>query len=278
MIRIFVISIMFMGFLTFYAYWTISNNLKTQINEVSFLVTSEKQKLRNPVSLKLAVVGDTHTPNTEDGYDELKALLKEIKTHEPDLLLFVGDYTANPKSILDMNQHRIKLARILSQYNSSPSAFILGNYETWSDYEAWIREFQLNHAIILDNDVIILKLDKDTICLRGLGDFFTKKFKYIEFPKECIDLPQITITHDPAGGFAPDFEGLLIAGHTHCGQVSFPFIGPLWIPSQVPKEAHCGLYQDKNRTIFTTSGVGTSIYPIRFGTQSNWDLLEILFR
>ena len=68
-----------MGFLTFYAYWTISNNLKTQINEVSFLVTSEKQKLRNPVSLKLAVVGDTHTPNTEDGYDELKALLKEIK-------------------------------------------------------------------------------------------------------------------------------------------------------------------------------------------------------
>ena len=61
----------------------------------------------------------------------------------------------------------------------------------------------------------------------------------------------------------------------NCGQISFPFIGPLWVPTEAPEEAHCGLYQDNMRTVFTTSGVGTTILPIRYGAQSNWDLLTI---
>ena len=74
-------------------------------------------------------------------------------------------------------------------------------------------------------------------------------------------------------GNTSGMDGLFISGHTHCGQISFPFIGPLWVPTEAPKEAHCGLYQDNMRTVFTTSGVGTTIFPVRFGAQSNWDLL-----
>ena len=88
-------------------------------------------------------------------------------------------------------------------------------------------------------------------------------------------IPKLTITHDPAGAFDRRMEGLVIAGHTHCGQVSLPFIGPLWVPTDAPSFAHCGLYEGGDITVFVTSGVGTAILPLRYGAQSQWDLITL---
>ena len=100
----------------------------------------------------------------------------------------------------------------------------------------------------------------------------------MEFPEICKNKPKITLTHDPAGAFYHKIKGFVVSGHTHCGQISFPFIGPIWIPSEVPRKAHCGLYKDNQKTVFTTSGIGTTILPIRIGTQSEWDLLSVNFK
>jgi predicted MPP superfamily phosphohydrolase len=115
------------------------------------------------------------------------------------------------------------------------------------------------------------------VCIRGLGDYRSYRFKFVDYPAECKNLPKITITHDPQGAFEPGVEGLVFAGHTHCGQVSFPIIGPLKVPTKAPRAAICGLYKDSKRTLFVTSGVGTSIIPIRYGAQSQWDLIDLNF-
>ena len=57
-------------------------------------------------------------------------------------------------------------------------------------------------------------------------------------------------------------KGLVIAGHTHCGQVALPLIGPLWVPTEAPSFARCGIHESGNVTVFVTSGVGTSIYQL----------------
>jgi predicted MPP superfamily phosphohydrolase len=97
----------------------------------------------------------------------------------------------------------------------------------------------------------------------------------MNFPEHCSNIPKLTLTHDPAGAFDDRMTGIVIAGHTHCGQVSLPFIGPLWVPTDAPKLAHCGLYSDDTKTVFVTSGVGTTVLPLRVGTQSQWDELNI---
>ena len=102
-------------------------------------------------------------------------------------------------------------------------------------------------------------------------------FQYTGFPEDCKNAIKLTVTHDPAGAFHQDMEGLVLAAHTHCGQIKLPFIGVLWIPSDAPVEATCGLYVDKKRTVFTTAGAGTTLLPIRIGTTSSWDLLTIKF-
>ena len=130
----------------------------------------------------------------------------------------------------------------------------------------------------MENETDLIETSSGVVCIRGFGDDYTGQYRYINFPQTCNDLPKLSITHDPAVAFYEDVKGLVIAGHTHCGQVSIPFIGPLWVPSNAPSEGHCGLHIDSETTLFVTSGVGTSILPLRYGAQSEWDLMSIYYK
>ena len=66
---------------------------------------------------------------------------------------------------------------------------------------------------------------------------------------------KITLTHDPAGAFHKDVTGLVISGHTHCGQIRFPLIGSLWVPTEAPSKAHCGLYRIGNAPYLPLPGL-----------------------
>jgi uncharacterized protein len=255
-----------------YLYVSISQNLKTERNTVtiSLLDTSVGSS-----SLSVAVIGDVHLPEGSKNLDGFEKLVLEIKSTQPDLVVFVGDYTSDPKAMDDMSSHRKNIINIMKLTDPLPRAVVLGNYESWSDAEEWIRAFNKLGVDIMENETSIFQTVKGDVCIRGLGDKYTDRYNYVDYPEECENIPKFTITHDPAGAFDARVKGLVVAGHTHCGQISLPFIGPLWVPSDAPSDAHCGLYEDDQRTVFVTSGVGTTILPLRFGAQSQWDELNI---
>jgi len=189
-------------------------------------------------------------------------------------VVLVGDYIRDPDGE-SHSVHRANIIEAMKLVDPVPRALVLGNYETWSNADDWLSEFARLGVEAMENDVAVVETVKGPICIRGLGDKFTDRFRYVDYPAECAPLPKITITHDPAGAFDPRVRGLVVAGHTHCGQISLPFIGPLWVPTDAPKSAHCGIYQDPFRTVFVTSGVGTVILPIRYGARSQWDFLDV---
>ena len=255
-----------------YLYVSISQNLKTERNTVTISL-SDTSVVSS--SLSVAVIGDVHLPEGSKHLDAFKKLVLEIKSTQPDLVVFVGDYTSDPKTTDNMSSHRKNIINIMKLIDPLPRAVVLGNYESWSDAEKWIREFNRLGVDIMENQTSLIQTVKGNVCIRGLGDKYTNRYDYVDYPEECENIPRFTITHDPAGAFNARVKGLVIAGHTHCGQISLPYIGPLWVPSDAPSEAHCGLYEDDQRTVFVTSGVGTTILPLRFGAQSQWDELNI---
>ena len=255
-----------------YLYVSISQNLKTERNTVTISLSDTSV---GSSSLSVAVIGDVHLPEGSKHLDAFEKLVLEIKSTQPDLVVFVGDYTSDPKAMDDMPSHRKNIINIMKLIEPVPRAVVLGNYESWSDAEEWISEFNRLGVDIMENQTSLIQTVKGNVCIRGLGDKFTNRYDYVDYPEECENIPKFTITHDPAGAFNARVKGLVIAGHTHCGQISLPFIGPLWVPSDAPSEAHCGLYEDSQRTVFVTSGVGTTILPLRFGAQSQWDELNI---
>ena len=250
-------------------------SLQTKRNDVSILVAGPKIK---SAMLTVAVIGDLHLSENSDSLSEFRSLIAQVKQANPDLIVFVGDYIKNPRDIVDITTHRQKVIDVIKLIDPIPNAIALGNYESWSNPEEWYKSFAHAGLNVMENETDLIETSQGLVCIRGFGDDYTGRYRYIDFPSLCENLPRLSITHDPAAAFYEDVSGLVIAGHTHCGQISFPFIGALWVPSTAPSKGHCGLYVDDERTVFVTSGVGTSILPIRYGTQSEWDLLYILYQ
>ena len=257
------------------AYFWFYQNLKITMNAQN--ITYRDASFEREKAIKVALIGDIHIFDTVEDYKKISNMLKDIDNKNPDLIIFAGDYTGSPGSIYNMEKHRLKIAKLLSRSDKQKKIFVLGNYESWSNPEAWITAFREEKANILNNETIQVNISGENLCVRGLGDYFTNMFQYTGFPEDCKNALKLTVTHDPAGAFHKDMKGLVLSAHTHCGQIRLPFIGALWIPSDAPLEATCGLYVDKKRTVFTTAGAGTTLLPIRIGTTSSWDLLTIRF-
>ena len=248
--------------------------MQTKRNDVSILFADSRI---NSITLTVAVIGDLHLSENPVSLSDFRFLISKVKTAKPDLIVFVGDYIKNPRDITNIKTHRENVVDIIKLVDPIPNAIVLGNYESWSDPEKWSDTFARVGLNVMENEISLIETSKGLVCVRGFGDDYTGRYRYIDFPEICADLPRLSITHDPAAAFYKEVNGLVIAGHTHCGQISMPLIGPLWVPSKAPSKGHCGLYVEKERTVFVTSGVGTSIFPLRYGAQSQWDLINIQY-
>jgi predicted MPP superfamily phosphohydrolase len=67
---------------------------------------------------------------------------------------------------------------------------------------------------------------------------------------------------------------LLIAGHTHGGQVNFPLIGTPIIPTAFPQYTSGHVFENGHH-LFVTTGIGTSILPVRFRVTPEIVILTI---
>lgn len=68
---------------------------------------------------------------------------------------------------------------------------------------------------------------------------------------------------------------LILAGHTHCGQISLPFIGAVSYASRYGDRYACGIIRENGKTIVVGAGLGTSILPLRLGAVPDMWLLTL---
>lgn len=255
--------------------WAISLAGSTIRSDIELSVPNHAFPHTGEPPLRVAVISDLHVDDSPENYNALHALVEGVLESEPDFILLLGDYTQHRDSITSLSQHAERVGELLGGLSRIPTIAVLGNYENWSAPGLWAYTIAANGITVLRNEVALIESGNKSACFRGLGDAFTGQLRYIDFPAECRRLPKITLTHDPAGAFHHRVEGVVFAGHTHCGQIRLPLIGSLWVPSEAPDGATCGLYEDADRFMWVSSGVGTSVLPFRLGAQSQWDLIEM---
>ena len=165
-----------------YFMYAISQNLQTQRNDVSISINDPNV---TPTSLSIAVIGDTHLPEGREPLAAFRELLLEVKAAKPDLVVFVGDYIADPASIGNLGEHRAAVIDLMKLVDPIPRAVVLGNYESWSNADNWLAEFERLGVDVMENEVTVLETAKGPVCVRGLGDKFTSRFSYVDYPDEC---------------------------------------------------------------------------------------------
>src|SRR5262249_50242441 len=69
--------------------------------------------------------------------------------------------------------------------------------------------------------------------------------------------------------------GLVLAGHTHGGQVRLPLIGALHTESKLPRRLAMGLNEHQGTQVFVPRGVGYSGLDIRIGCPAEAAVLTL---
>jgi predicted MPP superfamily phosphohydrolase len=90
------------------------------------------------------------------------------------------------------------------------------------------------------------------------------------------DAPVIVFMHNP--DLFPEIPArvtLTLAAHTHGGQVRLPFVGRPIVPSIYGQRYAAGHVVEDGRHLFVTTGLGTSIIPVRFLVPPVVDILEL---
>lgn len=68
---------------------------------------------------------------------------------------------------------------------------------------------------------------------------------------------------------------LYLCGHTHAGQIQLPLIGPVMVNAKCPRRMSGGKWRFGDLSGYTSSGVGSSMVPVRFRCKPEVALIEL---
>ncbi len=223
--------------------------------------------------LRIAVVSDTHL-----GYHHHEAWLRRVvhatNAVEPDLVLLAGDFVSNAAGM----EQLAPLRDLRSEYGTFA---VLGNW----DYR--VGAVDVRHAIerygveVLTNESIVLEVDGEPLRLIGLDDLW---YGAPDWDAALTERKEgeatVLLAHEPDFVRAAEVHNidLVVAGHTHGGQIRLPFIGPVGpLPTTLGRSFDQGLFSVGPTTLFITPGVGTSGTRARLFAPPEISLLTITF-
>lgn len=214
--------------------------------------------------LRIVQISDLHFGPTNDSTEFFKGCVKTINDLKPDVIALTGDFLQwDP-------QYAPALAHILSGLKARLGVFAsLGNHDYGVchpgepasdpiDHRTLIEAFQKKGIRVLHNERVTLGEGVSAIDIVGLGDYWTPHFLPEKgFGETSEKRPTILFSHNPDSVHAVDkFDfDLMLAGHVHGGQISFPFIGPLVVPVK-HRHLRRGLHRIGAHWLYTNRGLG----------------------
>jgi predicted MPP superfamily phosphohydrolase len=221
-------------------------------------------------TLNLVLSADVQVdPFTPD--EKISSYTKLIQSVSPDIHFFAGDLVTSGTRYIDdglrvLCQTKAGLARIAC----------LGDHDIWAD-AGRIRDGLVNCGWeFLDDQHHLLTYQGAKILVTGVSFVYSKKIS----PKKLKDLldhaPQadlkILLVHQPSemviSAAARYGYHLLLAGHTHGGQIIIKPFGFSVTPTMFENDFYSGFEYCEGMPVIITSGIGMSIIPLRYRAQA----------
>ncbi len=230
--------------------------------------------------LKIVAVSDFHGGSNGVDEERLRFLVGKINEQNADIVVFLGDYVSQINgSQRDLRMPIKSIADNISGIQSNYGVYVvMGNHDYWYGENDVRENFTRVGYTVLENELAFIQKDGQKLRILGVKDHmhietwkgFANNLKDVINTREHAgDI--IVLEHSP--DVLPIITGeriisndlkLMLAAHTHGGQVWFPVIGSLIVPSSYGQKYAYGHVKENNVDMFVTTGIGTSILPIRF--------------
>lgn len=216
--------------------------------------------------VRVAVLADLHVGSPFNGPAKLQRIRELTQRARPDLILLAGDFV-----IQGVAGGRFSPPELIASELRSLSAplgvwAVLGNHDWWLDAPRVQRAFESVGIRVLEDAAVSVDRESCRFWVAGISDFWEGRHDVARALSSVPDsAPVIAFTHNPdVFPSIPARVSLTIAGHTHGGQVYVPLVGRPIVPSNYGQRYAVGHVVEENRHLFVSSGLGTSIIPVRF--------------
>lgn len=200
------------------------------------------------------------------GPAKLARVVELTQQEEPDLILLLGDYVI--QGVLGGRFVAPEAAaKTLAGLEAPGGVYaVLGNHDWWLDGPRVRAALEAQGIPVLEDSATALAESSCGLWVAGIGDFWESAHDIDRaLARVPAGAPVIAFTHNPdVFPGIPFSVSLTVAGHTHGGQVRLPFVGPLFVPSNFGARYASGHVVERGRDLFVSTGVGTSILPVRF--------------
>jgi hypothetical protein len=246
--------------------WSFLEPYQVQLKEVEIKFQNLDSRAKN---LKIVQISDIHFKKI--GVRE-KKLLKILKKIEPDYLLITGDIVDWKADDLDSLS---QFCQSLSGIAKKGTFGVYGNHEHLNFKFSKLKPiFEESGIKILENQSIFLE---ESIYLIGADDPHLG-FDNLKIATDQIDqkAPKILLAHSPEIFRKVKQENILVlAGHTHGGQINVPIIVNLILPLRYNKQYKKGLFKEGSRWLYINKGIGTTFLPLRFNSLPEITIIRL---
>lgn len=245
----------------------IKSYIENKTIEVNHYTIEDMQIPKSFNDMTIVHISDLH--NEEFGENQ-EDLLETMETIKADVIVLTGDLidTKNTDKDIDITMDFINGATSLA-----PTYYVTGNHDVWSSQYPELEKRLIDSGVVVLRDQVqeIIK-NNESISLIGLDDPDSKDIPpSLSVSDRLSSLTSETEAYTILLAHRPeDFDiyvnevNLVLSGHSHGGQICFPFIGALVAPDQglFPKYSD-GLYSKDGTKMIISRGLGTSVIPIR---------------
>lgn len=205
-------------------------------------------------------------------------LIAQVNALKPDILFITGDFFSD-KQQPERAAEVTALCELIQSFKTTVGIFgVLGNYDgPLTRDPANMMEFKAAGIDILINENRQVALPNGkTLHLAGFFDYWCKRTKPKAFSGIPPGSPVVLLAHDPHnfGEAIGNGVNLVLAGHTHGGQIGIPF---LIAKSRTASKSSFmrGLFDAGKTKMYVNRGIGTTHIPVRFFDRPEITILEV---
>lgn len=214
----------------------------------------------------------------------LEKLIHSINEQKPDIVVLTGDLIDKDTNMTTSMANQI--SESLNKIEASSGKYAINgnndlNFDEWTNIISGGGFKDINNTydtIYKDGYDYIFIAGSSTIKDKvNTNDKLKTAIDYLNSFESGGPIYKILLLHEPdtIDDLSVNPFNLILAGHSHAGQVRLPFIGPVLLPKGA-KKYYDNHYKIKNTDLYISNGLGVSNYNFRLFNTPSYNVYRLV--